>query len=48
MALFQEVCRLHPKWGVFRHLYVSGRDIADLINDAGGDFFGITQTLLGA
>ena len=46
MALFQEVCHLHRKWGVFRHLYVSGQDIVDLINDAGGDFFGITQTLL--
>lgn len=46
MALFQEVCHLHRKWGVFRHLYVSGQEIVDLINDAGGDFFGLTQTLL--
>jgi hypothetical protein len=46
MALFQEVSHLHRKWGVFRHLYVSGQEIVDLINDAGHDFFGITQTLL--
>lgn len=46
MALFQEVSHLHRKWGVFRHLYVSGPEIVDLINDAGRDFFGITQTLL--
>jgi hypothetical protein len=45
-ALFQEVCHLHRKWGVFRHLYVSGQDVVDLINDAGGDFFRIAQTLL--
>lgn len=45
-ALFQEVCHLHRKWGVFRHLYVSGQEIVDLLNAAGGDYFGITQTLL--
>jgi hypothetical protein len=46
MALFQEVSHLHRKWGVFRHLYVSGEEIVDLISEAGRDFFGITQTLL--
>jgi len=45
-ALFHDVCHLHRKWGVFRHLYVAGQEVVELINDAGGDFFGITQTLL--
>ena len=45
-ALFKEVCHLHREWGVFRHLYVSGQDVVDLLNDAGGDFIGIIQTLL--
>ena len=45
-ALFHPVCHVHREWGVFRHLYVSGQEIADVIKDAGGDFFGITKTLL--
>lgn len=31
---------------MFRHLNVSGQEVVDLINEAGRDFFGITQTLL--
>jgi|GEM_PF-4007908 hypothetical protein len=45
-ALFHPVCHVHREWGAFRHLYVSGQEIADVLKDAGGDFFGITKTLL--
>jgi hypothetical protein len=46
MALFHEVSHLHRKWGIFRHLYVSGNEIVDLLNAAGGEFFSIVQNLL--
>jgi len=46
MALFQEICRVHRNWGAFRHLFVSGQQVVDLINDAAGDFVYIIQTLL--
>jgi len=45
-ALFREVCPVHRYWGAFRHLFVSGQDVVDVLNDAAGDFVGIIQRLL--
>jgi hypothetical protein len=45
-ALFQEVCHLHRKWGVFRELYVSGTRI-ELLNNSAPGFFNLCKDLFG-
>src|SRR2546430_8861910 len=44
--LFNDVCHLHRKWGIFRRLYVSGESIVSLLNGIAPGFFRICEDLL--
>jgi hypothetical protein len=44
--LYQDICYIHTKWGIFRQLYVSDKNTVDILNKSGALFFRITQELL--